>query len=205
MRHRTLVGFLVAQVVQVIGFTLLGSFILRLGKTLGFYPGEQIVLAVATLPGLVVGALAGAWAIDRVGPRRAIAITLTLAAAIALALPWVRTPFLLYACAVAAGAVTAPAQVASLALVANLARRGAVAETFGFFVLGWQVAAVTAWVLGDLFFRSEGGRPVGGLLLAGILLMALGLLLVLVRSGVAGPSFAEGAPEPEAPRLEAGR
>jgi MFS-type transporter involved in bile tolerance (Atg22 family) len=166
----------------------------------------MIVLAGAPLPGLVVGGLACAWAIDRLGPRRVILLALAQAVVIALAVPWARAPILLYACAAVAGVATAPALAASVVLVANRARTGAVAETFGLYLLGSRFAALMAWLLCVLLLRGHGGPYAATLALGGLIL--LGLLLVqglIPGDEPADPPGAAATPGSEAAAMASGR
>jgi predicted MFS family arabinose efflux permease len=140
-----------------------------------------MLLWLGPVLGTLVGALAWARIIDRLGPRRVFAVTLVQGIAVALVLPWVvAIPQLWYACVIAVTAALGPAVAAGHVLVANHGPRTALAETFGYVVLAESIATGLASILGDALLRAKGSAatatsavPVLCLLLALVLWHAL--------------------------------
>jgi MFS family permease len=118
--------------------------------------GEQIALAIAAYgAGLVGGGLLGGLTADRVGPRRTLWTSQTLASGTSLALMVTRDPALIIALALAGGALTGFPRSAVFGLAAHLTapqrRVRAYGRLYWATSLGSSVSALIAGVLLNLW------------------------------------------------------
>ncbi len=168
--------FLPVYIVGVVGLTALQYLIMTAARPRISAPEQIAFLALAPVVGMVAGALLWARAIDRVGPRRAFAVTLLHGLVVSLVVPWARTPTLRFLCAAAAGAALGPAVAAAYTLVVNRADRRALGETVGYYVMAAALASIVTWPLGEAMRRAGDHPPVALLIPAFCLLLALLLL-----------------------------
>ena len=129
-------------------------------QTLGFPMERLIVLYLVVQVSALLGALLWAWPIDRLGPRRVVAITLAQWAAVVIGAYFVKTQTQFFVLAVFAGSGLGAVQAASRTLVMGPIVFGSISHAAGgnqrlgivaigaFFVVGFRLLA-----------RLRGGGP----------------------------------------------
>jgi UMF1 family MFS transporter len=142
----------------------------------------------------LLGALAWARPIDRLGPRRVVMIILAQWIGVALAAYVVETPAQFYLLAVVAGSGLGAVQAASRALLAGLVPAGMAAQMFGFYALCGKSAAILGPLVFGTVSHAAGGDQRLGVLTIG-LFFVVGLAL-LARVGSGGPRTAGPEGEP---------
>ncbi len=145
--------------------------------TLGFTPGQLVLMFLAVQISALVGAFLLARPIDRWGPKRVIDLSLIVwvAVAIAAALTHGKAAFL--AIAVIAGTQLGTVQAASRALMASLIPKGKEAEMFGFYAVVGKSSAVLGPIVFGTVSHALGGNQRAAVLAVGIFFV-LGLLLL---------------------------
>jgi UMF1 family MFS transporter len=145
--------------------------------TLGFTPGQLVLMFLAVQLSALVGALVFARPIDRWGPKRVIDLSLVVwvAVAIAAALTHGKAAFL--AIAVIAGTQLGTVQAASRALMASLIPKGKEAEMFGFYAVVGKSSAVLGPIVFGTVSHALGGNQRAAVLAVGAFFV-LGLLLL---------------------------
>jgi UMF1 family MFS transporter len=145
--------------------------------TLGFTPGELVLMFLAVQLSALAGAVLFARPIDRWGPKRVIDMSLVVwvAVAVATALTHGKAAFL--AIAVIAGTQLGTVQAASRALMASLIPKGKEAEMFGFYAVVGKSSAVLGPIVFGTVSHALGGNQraavlaVGGFFVLGLLLL----------------------------------
>lgn len=145
--------------------------------TLGFTPGQLVLMFLAVQISALVGAVLFARPIDRWGPKRVIDLSLVVwvAVAVATALTHGKAAFL--AIAVIAGTQLGTVQAASRALMASLIPKGKEAEMFGFYAVVGKSSAVLGPIVFGTVSHALGGNQRAAVLAVGAFFV-LGLLLL---------------------------
>lgn len=154
--------------------------------TLGFTPGQLVLMFLAVQVSALVGAVLFARPIDRWGPKRVIDMSLLVwvAVAVATALTHGKAAFL--AIAVIAGTQLGTVQAASRALMASLIPKGKEAEMFGFYaVVGKSSAVLGPIVFGTVSHALGGNQRAAVLAVGGFFVLGLLLLQRVARRPIA--------------------
>jgi UMF1 family MFS transporter len=154
--------------------------------TLGFTPGELVLMFLAVQLSALVGAVLFARPIDRWGPKRVIDMSLVVwvAVAVATALTHGKAAFL--AIAIIAGTQLGTVQAASRALMASLIPKGKEAEMFGFYaVVGKSSAVLGPIVFGTVSHALGGNQRAAVLAVGGFFVLGLLLLQRVARRPIA--------------------
>jgi UMF1 family MFS transporter len=155
-------------------------------QTLGFPMDRLIVLYIVVQISALVGALAWAKPIDRLGPKRVVMVTLVQWTLVVVTAYFVETPGQFWVLAVAAGTGLGAVQAASRTFLSSLCPAGMEAELFGFYSLCGKSAAVMGpLVFGGISHAAGGDQRAGILAIGSFFLIGL-VLLSRVRAG--GPS-----------------
>jgi UMF1 family MFS transporter len=145
--------------------------------TLGFPMERLIVLYIVVQISALLGALAWARPIDRLGPKRVVLVTLGQWAAVVLAAYFVETQGQFYAVAVIAGTGLGAIQAASRTLLTTLIPKGMEAEMFGFYALCSKSAAILGpLVFGGVSYAAGGDQRLGILVVGAFFLIGLVIL-----------------------------
>jgi UMF1 family MFS transporter len=154
--------------------------------TLGFTPGQLVLMFLAVQISALVGAVLFARPIDRWGPKRVIDMSLVVwvAVAVATALTHGKAAFLVIA--VIAGTQLGTVQAASRALMASLIPKGKEAEMFGFYaVVGKSSAVLGPIVFGTVSHALGGNQRAAVLAVGGFFVLGLLLLQRVARRPIA--------------------
>ena len=155
--------------------------------TLGFTPGQLVLMFLAVQLSALVGAMLLARPIDRWGPKRVIDVSLMVwvAVAVATALTHGKAAFLVIA--VIAGTQLGTVQAASRALMASLIPKGKEAEMFGFYaVVGKSSAILGPIVFGTVSHTLGGNQRAAVLTVGGFFVLGLVLLQRVAHRPIAG-------------------
>jgi UMF1 family MFS transporter len=155
-------------------------------RTLGFGPGDLVILFMVLQLSAAAGAVLFGWVQDRVGAVRTIQATLVLWLAVCAGAFFCHSRGLFWGIGLVAGLGLGSAQSASRALVGLLAPAGKEGELFGF----WGLAGKAAYALGPLAFgalsAATGSQRVALLSTAAFFLVGLtGMAWVDEARGVA--------------------
>lgn len=159
-------------------------------RTLGFAFAELILLFMVVQVTALAGSAAWARAIDTLGPKRVLTLTLAQWTAVTGLAWFVGSQAHFWGLAVLAGTGLGAVQAASRTLMANLIPPGREAELFGFYALVGKTGAV----LGPLVFggtsRLLGGDQRAAIVAVGLFFVVGLLLLARVRAGGPVPAAA---------------
>jgi UMF1 family MFS transporter len=155
-------------------------------QTLGFPMERLIVLYLVVQVSALLGALLWAWPIDRLGPRRVVAVTLAQWAAVVIGAYFVETQMQFFVLAVFAGSGLGAVQAASRTLLSTLIPAGKEAQMFGFYALCGKSAAVMGPIVFGSISHAAGGNQRLGIVAIGAFFVVGFLLLARVRGG--GPT-----------------
>jgi UMF1 family MFS transporter len=146
-------------------------------QTLDFPMDRLIVLYIVVQVSALLGALAWARPIDRLGPKRVVLITLGQWAAVVLAAYFVETQAQFYAVAIIAGAGLGAIQAASRTLLTTLIPKGMEAEMFGLYALCGKSAAILGpLVFGGVSYAAGGDQRLGILVVGAFFVIGLVIL-----------------------------
>jgi MFS transporter, UMF1 family len=155
-------------------------------QTLGFPMERLIVLYIVVQISALLGALAWARPIDRLGPKRVVLLTLGQWAAVVLGAYFVEIQAQFYAVAVIAGTGLGAIQAASRTLLTTLIPKGMEAEMFGFYALCGKSAAILGpLVFGGVSYAAGGDQRLGILVVGAFFVIGL-MILRGMRGG--GPT-----------------
>jgi len=145
--------------------------------TLGFSPGQLILMFLAVQLSALTGALLFARPIDRWGPKRVIDLSLVVwvVVAIAAALTHGKAAFLVIA--VIAGTQLGTVQAASRAFMASLIPKGKEAEMFGFYAVVGKSSAVLGPIVFGTVSHALGGNQRAAVIAVGAFFV-VGLVLL---------------------------
>ena len=155
-------------------------------QTLGFPMDRLIMLYLVVQVSALLGALAWAKPIDRLGPRRVVSITLVQWTIVVVAAYAVQTQTQFYVLAIVAGSGLGAVQAASRALLSTLIPRGNEAQMFGFYALCGKSAAIIGPLVFGTVSHAAGGNQRLGILAVGAFFLVGLVLLSRVRGG--GPT-----------------
>ncbi len=119
-------------------------------RTIGFAPGDVIVLFIALQVAAAAGAMMFGWLQDRVGPKRTLELALILWIVVSVGAYFSTTKAQFWPVAIAAGLGIGSLQSASRALVGLFSPVSKSGEFFGF----WGLAMRAAYVAGVFVFGS---------------------------------------------------
>jgi UMF1 family MFS transporter len=153
-------------------------------QTLGFPMDRLIVLYIVVQISALLGALAWSSAIDRIGPRPVVMVTLAQWVGVVVAAFFVQTQTQFYVVAVVAGTGLGAVQAASRTLLAILIPKGMEAELFGFYALCGKSAAIMGPLVFGTVSYAGGGNQRLGILMVGVFFVIGLALLTRVRAGV---------------------
>jgi UMF1 family MFS transporter len=153
-------------------------------QTLGFPMDRLIVLYIVVQISALLGALAWSSAIDRIGPRPVVMVTLAQWVGVVVAAFFVQTQTQFYVVAVVAGTGLGAVQAASRTLLAILIPKGMEAELFGFYALCGKSAAIMGPLVFGTVSYAGGGNQRLGILMVGVFFVIGLALLTRMRAGV---------------------
>lgn len=178
LRHQDLRRFFAAYFVYEDGVNTVVAFsAIFAAQTLGFPMDRLIVLYIVVQISALLGALAWARPIDRLGPKRVVLVTLGQWAVVVMAAYLVETQAQFYAVAVIAGTALGAIQAASRTLLTTLVPEGMEAEMFGFYTLcGKSAAIIGPLVFGGVSYAAGGDQRLGILVIGAFFLVGLVIL-----------------------------
>jgi UMF1 family MFS transporter len=195
LAHRDLRRFFGAYLVYEDGVnTVIAFSAIFAAQTLGVPFDRLIVLYIVVQLSALLGALAWARPIDRLGPRRVVMITLAQWVGVAIAAALVQSQVQFYGLAVVAGSGLGAVQAASRALLAGLVPPGQEARLFGFYALCGKSAAILGPLVFGAVSHAAGGDQRLGVLTVGLFFVVGLALLARVRSGGPRTAGPEGEP-----------
>ena len=187
LAHRDLRRFFAAYFVYEDGVNTVVAFsAIFAAQTLGFPMERLIILYLVVQVSALVGALLWASPIDRLGPRRVVAITLAQWTAVVIGSYFVETQMQFFVLAVFAGSGLGAVLAASRTLLSTLIPPGKEAQMFGFYALCGKSAAVMGPIVFGSISHAAGGNQRLGILAIGAFFVVGFLLLTRLRSG--GPT-----------------
>ena len=187
LAHRDLRRFFGAYFVYEDGVNTVVAFSsIFAAQTLGFPMERLIVLYLVVQVSALLGALLWARPIDRLGPRRVVAITLAQWAAVVIGAYFVETQTQFFVLAVFAGSGLGAVQAASRTLLSTLIPSGKEAQMFGFYALCGKSAAVMGPIVFGSISHAAGGNQRLGIVAIGVFFVVGFLLLARLRGG--GPT-----------------
>lgn len=186
---RNLLGFLISSAIYRDGLTAVFTFggVLAAG-TFGLSPGDVIIFAIVANVVSALGAFAGGWIDDRVGPKVVIVVCLAALVATAGVMLFASGPAAFWIGGTFLSLFLGPAQACSRSYLARMVPPGREGELFGLYATTGRAVSFLAPAMFALFI-TVGGAQRWGILGIGLVLL-LGLVTLLPVRAVPGAAAA---------------